>query len=118
MLTMAISPFSARPASPGGERRRARLAVVIATLGIAATLLAYAISPGVRHAVSHAAHSVKHAVGHVFDHDHAASPPKHRLHLVQPLRPAHGKQPLHGKADRAAAAHKQAAPQGVAAPSG
>ncbi len=54
---------------PGGERRRARLAVTIATLGIAATLLAYAISPGVRHAVSHAAHSVKHAVGHVLDND-------------------------------------------------
>jgi hypothetical protein len=66
---MAISPFSARPASPGGERRRARLAVALVTLGIAATLLAYAISPGVRHAVSHAAHSVKHAVGHVLDND-------------------------------------------------
>jgi hypothetical protein len=118
---MAISPFSARPASPGGERRRTRLAVAIATLGIVATLLAYAISPGVRHAVSHAAHSVKHAVGRVFDHDHAVSPPKHRLHLVQPLGHAHGKQPprsAHGKARRAAATHTQTAPQGVAAPSG
>jgi hypothetical protein len=66
---MAISPFSARPASPDGERRRARLAMLIATLGIAATLLAYAISPSVRHAVGHAAHSVKHAVGHVLDND-------------------------------------------------
>jgi hypothetical protein len=65
MFSMAISPFSARRAPPGGERRRARLAIAIATLGIAATLLAYAISPGVRHAVSHAAHSVKHAVVHV-----------------------------------------------------
>ncbi|MGO9320631.1 MAG: hypothetical protein ACLQBY_07515 [Solirubrobacteraceae bacterium] len=76
---MAISPFSARPASPGGERRRARLAIAIATLGIVATLLAYAISPGVRHAVSHAAHSVKHAVGHVLDNDkgeHEHSPAK------------------------------------------
>jgi hypothetical protein len=27
----------------------------------------------------------------VFDHDHAASPPAHRLHLVQPLRPARTK---------------------------
>jgi hypothetical protein len=77
---MAISPFSARPASPEGDRRRARLALLIATLGIAATLLAYAISPTVRHAVGHAAHSVKHAVGHVLDndsheheHDHAAA---------------------------------------------
>jgi len=66
---MSISPFSARPVSPQGERRRARLVVAIATLGIAATLLAYAISPGVRHAVSHAAHSVKHAVGNVIDKD-------------------------------------------------
>jgi len=69
MFAMAISPFSARPASPGGERRRARLAIAIATAGIVVTLLAYAISPGVRHAVSHAAHSVKHAVGHVLDND-------------------------------------------------
>ena len=64
---------------------------MIATLGIVATLLAYAISPGVRHAVGHAAHSVKHAVGHVLDPDRAASQaqshPK-KLHLVQPLRPA------------------------------
>jgi hypothetical protein len=74
---MSISPFSARPASPDGERRRARLVVAIATLGIAATLLAYAIAPGVRHAVSHAAHSVKHAVGNVIDRDaneHLAKP--------------------------------------------
>ncbi len=88
---MAISPFSARPASPEGERRRARLAVLIATLGIAATLLAYAVSPGVRHAVSHAEHSVKHAVSHVFGHDHddhaVGSRGRHSLHLVTPLRP-------------------------------
>ncbi len=89
---MAISPFSARPASPEGERRRARLALVIATVGIVATLVAYAVSPGVRHAVSHAEHSVKHAVGRVFDHHHAAAThAKHPLHLVQPLRPAHPK---------------------------
>jgi hypothetical protein len=48
------------------------MAIAIATLGIVAILLAYAISPGVRHAVSHAAHSVKHAVGHVIDPDHHA----------------------------------------------
>ena len=80
MLHMAISPFSARPASPEGERRRARLALLIATVGIAAMLLVYAISPGVRHAVSHAAHSVKHAVGHVLDndkgeHEHSSAKP-------------------------------------------
>ncbi len=66
---MAISPFNARPASPEGERRRARLAVAIATVGIIAILLAYAVSPSVRHVVSHATHSVKHAVGHVLDPD-------------------------------------------------
>jgi hypothetical protein len=90
---MAISPFSARPASPEGERRRARLALAIATLGIAATLLAYAISPGVRHAVGHAAHSVKHAVSHVLDPDRDAR--KHfgqHPQLVQPLH-VHGKAP-------------------------
>lgn len=69
---MAISPFNARPASPEGERRRARLAIAIATVGIIAILLAYAASPGVRHAVTHAAHGVKHAVGHVLDNDKAA----------------------------------------------
>ena len=91
---MAISPFSARPASPESDSRRARLAITIATLGIVATLLAYAISPGVRHAVGHAAHSVKHAVGHVFDPDHVSSPARphaKKLHLVQPLRSAHAK---------------------------
>lgn len=67
---MAMSPFSARPLSPEGERRRARLVLAIATIGIAATLLAYAISPGVRHAVVHAAHSVKGAVNRVLDRDH------------------------------------------------
>jgi hypothetical protein len=83
---MAISPFNARPASPEGERRRARLAVAIATVGIIAILLAYAASPGVRHTVSHAAHSVKHAVSHVFDPDHtAASRNNPRVRLVQPL---------------------------------
>jgi len=87
---MAISPFSARPVSPEGESRRARLAVAIATLGILATLLAYAVSPGVRHVVGHAEHSVRHAVGHVLDHDHAVAPHRGQpLHLVQPLRTVH-----------------------------
>jgi hypothetical protein len=45
-------------------------------VGIAATLFAYAISPGVRHAVSHATHSVKHAVGNVLDHDPSTRVPK------------------------------------------
>jgi hypothetical protein len=75
---MSIAPFGTRPVSPQSERRRTRLALAIASLGIAATLLAYAVSPGVRHAVSHAAHSVNHAVSRVLDHDttkHAR--PKH-----------------------------------------
>ena len=74
---MAISPFNVRPASPETERRRARLVVAIAMVGIVATLLAYAISPSVRHAVGHAAHGV----GHVFDPDRA----KHkRGHVAKP----------------------------------
>jgi hypothetical protein len=76
---MSIAPFPPRPASPESESRRARLVVVIATVGIAATLLAYAISPGVRHVVGHAAHSVKHAVSHVLDHHHSSH--------VRPNRP-------------------------------
>jgi hypothetical protein len=85
---MSISPFSAHPMSPEGESRRARLALLAAVVGIAATLLAYAVSPGVRHAVSHAEHSVKHAVSRVF-HPGASSHPKHAPQLVKPLRRAH-----------------------------
>jgi hypothetical protein len=81
---MSISPFSTRPASPDGESGRTRLALVIATVGIAATLLAYALSPGVRHAVSHAAHSVNHAVSHVLDRDKEKA-----ARLKHPARPAH-----------------------------
>jgi hypothetical protein len=66
---MSISPLHASPLTPENERRRARLVAAIALLGIMATLLAYAISPGVRHDVGHAAHSVKGAVGNVLDHD-------------------------------------------------
>jgi hypothetical protein len=70
---MSIAPFSTRPTPRDGiSPTRTRLALAIATVGIAATLLAYAASPGVRHAVGHAEHSVKHAVSNVFDHDHAA----------------------------------------------
>lgn len=81
---MSIAPFSTRPGSPDGiSPRRTRLALVIATVGIAATLLAYAVSPGVRHAVGHAEHSVKHVVSNVFDHDHAA-----RKRAKPPAKPA------------------------------
>jgi hypothetical protein len=88
---MSISPFSARPASPEGESRRARLVVLIATVGIAATLLAYAISPGVRHAVSHAAHSVKNTVSRVLDHDTSKPRPKASAPPVHPARSAPGR---------------------------
>jgi len=66
---MSFPPFAARPLKPDSESRRARLVIAIAVIGIAATLLAYAVSPSVRHAVSHAAHSVKKAVTHVVDPD-------------------------------------------------
>lgn len=69
---MSIAPFSARPAPRLQDGGRNRLVVLIATLGIAATLLAYSVSPGVRHAVSHAAHSVRHAVSGMLDHDKTA----------------------------------------------
>jgi hypothetical protein len=112
---MSISPFSARPASPDTEKRRARLVLIIATIGIAATLLAYAISPGIRHAVGHAAHSVKGAVNRVLDRDkHKRGHPK-RLHLVQPLHTGHS------VSLRKHAGHpptRQTAPAGVAAPPG
>jgi hypothetical protein len=65
---MSISPFHAAPASSENEARRARLVVALVTLGIAASLLAYAVAPSVRHVVGRAAHSVTH----VLDHDHPA----------------------------------------------
>jgi hypothetical protein len=97
---MAMAPFGTRPVTPArtpaSESRRTRLAVAIATLGIAATLLAYAVSPGVRHAVSHAAHSVKHAVSRVLDHD-TVKPraPKHPAPTkpAAPSKTAPAKQP-------------------------
>jgi hypothetical protein len=88
---MSISPFSARPTTRGGEPRRRRLVLVIAMAGIAATLLAYAISPGVRTAVSHAAHSVKNSVSRVLDHD---TPPKAAPKApTQTVNPGGGKIP-------------------------
>ena len=76
---MSIGPFSSWPASrPEGESRRTRLALIIGAVGISMILLAYALSPGVRHAVVHAEHSVKHAVSHVFDRDQKAHHTRHR----------------------------------------
>jgi hypothetical protein len=94
---MAMAPFSTRPVSPRSERRRTRLALAIASVGIAATLLAYAVSPGVRHAVSHAAHSVKHAVSRVLDHDTTKHP--------RTAHPAVTKHPA-ARTHRAPAAHR------------
>ena len=54
---------------------------MVAIIGIAATLLAYAISPGVRHAVRHAEHGVKGVVNRVFDRDDKAR--------ARTRRPAH-----------------------------
>jgi hypothetical protein len=97
---MSIAPFNTRPTTPDGiSAPRTRLALAIATIGIAATLLAYAVSPGVRHAVGHAEHSVNHAVSNVFDHDHAAragakTVPGHRpAAQAQKRAPAPGAQP-------------------------
>jgi hypothetical protein len=118
---MSISPFSAHRASPEGESRRARLALIAAAVGIAATLLAYAVSPGVRHAVRHAEHSVKHAVSHVFERHHKPVHGTPRLHLVQPLHHPHSKSsPARGRhrAHSPPASPNQAAPPGVASPTG
>jgi len=96
---MSIAPFGARPTTPQSERRRTRLALAIATVGIAATLLAYAVSPGVRHAVSHAAHSVKHAVSRALDRDTA-----HHARVKRPAttrRPAASTHATHASPTRA-----------------
>src|SRR5271165_5776840 len=97
---MSISPFHAGPASQENERRRARLVVLLAMMGIGASLLAYSLSPTVRHAVGHAAHSVKHAVSRVFDHDRAAPKAKHPPHP----RPAHPR-PAHPSASERSRVH-------------
>ncbi len=75
---MPIAPFAPRPVPHDVEVRRARLAVAAAVVGIAAAILAYAISPSIRHAVGHAARGVGHAVARVADRvfpDHTVSAP-------------------------------------------
>jgi peroxiredoxin len=64
---MPIAPFAPRPVPRDVEARRSRIAVAAAVVGIAAALLAYAVSPGIRHAVGHAAHGVGTAVDKVAD---------------------------------------------------
>lgn len=87
---MSISPFHATPASPETETRRARLVTAIAIIGIVATLLAYAISPGIRHAVRHAAHSVKGAVSRALDHDSKGEEHKGATKTVRVATPSGG----------------------------
>jgi hypothetical protein len=66
--------------------------VIAASVGIAAALVAYAASPGVRHAVSHAAHSVKHTVSNFFDHDRKSrAEHKAKAHKAQRAKAAHPK---------------------------
>ena len=92
---MSISPFPPRRASPAGpalERRRARIVLLVTVLGIAAALLAYGVSPGVRHAV----HTVKHAVSHVFDPDstsHKHHKPKATSRAARPKATSQVAQP-------------------------
>jgi hypothetical protein len=65
--------------------------LLAAVVGIAATLLAYAVSPGVRHAVGHAEHSVKHAVSRVFDRDADKRAPSGRT--TAPAKSKQARQP-------------------------
>ena len=106
---MSIAPFHPTPAPVrrsrtrrATEMRRARLAMVAAVIGIAAALIAYAVSPAVRHAVGHAEHSMKHTVSNIFDHDRTkpqepqgpaedpspGSQPHVRVQQLAPHRPA------------------------------
>jgi peroxiredoxin len=57
---MPFAPLRPAPSSREVEARRARLAVIAASIGIGAALLAYAISPSVRHAIKHAVKRVLH----------------------------------------------------------
>lgn len=98
-----------RPSSEA-ETRRARIIVVIAVIGIAATLIAYAVSPG-----------IQHAVNHVFDHD------KDQTHTTTVTVPAvttptttvapSGKSPASGGTNAPPAANGSSATGGANAPS-
>lgn len=81
---MPLAPFAPRPTPDADQSRRARLAVLLAVLGIGAALLAYAISPSVRHAVKRAAHSVSHAVTRVFKGEGRRAPALPAAVLVGP----------------------------------
>jgi type II secretory pathway pseudopilin PulG len=66
---------------------------MVAIVGIAATLLAYAISPGVRHAVRHAEHGVRGVVNRVFDRDQKAGARAHTPARSTPSQPRPRAQP-------------------------
>jgi hypothetical protein len=66
---------------------------MVAIVGIAATLLAYAISPGVRHAVRHAEHGVRGVVNRVFDRDQKARARPHTPAHSTPSQPRPRAQP-------------------------
>src|SRR5437879_7907887 len=115
---MAISPFAARPPWMQDERARTRVALALATMGIAASLLAYAVSPAVRHAVGHAAHSMRRAVGHVLDRDSKpakrVSAPAHRA-----ITTGRGAPRSSSATSRAAGGHATTTPtRGAPAPPG
>jgi hypothetical protein len=110
---MSIQPFSAPPLPRGSERRRARLVLMIAAVGISAMLLAYAVSPGVRHAVGHAAHSVKHVVSHVFDPDSTAHPGARTHARSTPARATHARRSPAGAHRGAARTSKKHARAGA-----
>jgi hypothetical protein len=67
---------------------------MVAIVGIAATLLAYASSPGIRHAVRHAEHGVKGVVNRVFDRDEKARARAHTpAHSTQSQPPPRAQPP-------------------------
>jgi hypothetical protein len=66
---------------------------MVAIVGIAATLLAYAISPGVRHAVRHAEHGVKGVVNRVFDRDDTRTRARRPVHNTRSRPPARAQPP-------------------------
>lgn len=91
------------------------MVVALVSIGIAASLLAYAVSPGVRHAVGHAAHSVKNGVSKVFDHDSAAKKDDHSSSKTTPAGTAPAGAP---RSTGSAAAAGAAAADGTSAPPG
>lgn len=114
---MSIAPFHPAPTPTrrhrtrrGTEARRTRLALAAAIVGIAAALIAYGISPTVRHAVGHAEHSVRHTVSNIFDRDQSKGA-KHRKGAAEHHAKAHAKPgPAHPHARAGGVQPSHAAP--------